>query len=162
MNPNFTRFQKNITSPARFAFFKLIKLPAAFIAGLRIKKFTEEETIIVVKHRWINQNPFRSMYFAVQAMAAEMSTGLFAVAQTYQRHLPVSMLVIHLEGKFVKKATGIISFSCNDGRLVEETVEQCLSDGEPRTIQCKSVGTNEDGQVVSEFIVTWSFKAKVK
>lgn len=162
MNPNFAHFQKQITHPLRFAIFKLIKLPAAFIAGLRIKKFTSEETVITVKHRWINQNPFRSMYFAVQAMAAEMSTGLFAVAQTYKRRLRVSMLVINIEGKFVKKATGKISFTCNDGALIDETVEKCLTDCEPRTIQCKSIGTNEKGEVVSEFLITWSFKANLK
>jgi hypothetical protein len=162
MNPNFAHFQKSITNPVRFALFKLVKLPAAFVAGLRIKKFTTEETIILVKHKWINQNPFHSMYFAVQAMAAEMSTGLFAVAQTYKRQLRVSMLVVNIEGKFIKKATGTILFTCNDGALIDETVEQCLLDGEPRTIQCKSVGRNEQGVVVAEFIVTWSFKAKLK
>ena len=129
MNPNFAYFQKSITNPVRFALFKLVKLPAAFVAGLRIKKFTTAETIILVKHTWINQNPFHSMYFAVQAMAAEMSTVLFAVAQTYKRQLRVSMLVVNIEGKFIKKATGTILFTCYDGALIDETVEQCLIDG---------------------------------
>jgi len=162
MNPNFAHFQKSITNPVRFALFKLVKLPAAFIAGLRIQKFTSEESIVTVKYKWINKNPFRSMYFAVQAMAAEMSTGLFAVAQTYKRRLHVSMLVVNIEGKFIKKATGKISFICNDGLLIDATVEQCLTDCEPRTIQCKSVGRNEQGEVVSEFLITWSLKAKLK
>jgi len=91
MNLNFGRFQKLITNPFQFAFFKIVKLPAAFVAGLRIGKFTAEESIILVKHGWLNQNPFQSMYFAVQSMAAEMSTGLFAVGQTFKRNPTVSM-----------------------------------------------------------------------
>ena len=74
MNPAFNRFQQLITNPYKFAFFKMGKLPAAFVAGLRVGKFTAEESIILVKHGWLNQNPFQSMYFAVQSMAAEMST----------------------------------------------------------------------------------------
>jgi hypothetical protein len=70
------------------------------------------------------------------------------------------MLVVQIEGKFFKKATGLISFTCTDGALVDETIEACITNGEGRTLQCKSVGTNEQGETVSEFIVTWSFKAK--
>ena len=160
MNPQFPHFQKMISNPFRFAIFKLIKLPASFVAGLRIARLNADEAVVVVKHGWLNQNPFNSMYFAVQSMAAEMSTGLFAVGQTYKRNPPVSMLVVQIEGKFFKKATGLISFTCTDGALVDETIEVCIANGEGRTLQCKSVGTNEQGETVSEFIVTWSFKAK--
>lgn len=160
MNPQFAVFQKKISNPIQFSFFKLIKLPAAFVAGLSIKKLDAHEAIVQVKHRWINQNPFRSMYFAVQSMAAEMSTGLFAVGQTYKRNPPVSMLVVNIEGSFFKKATGLISFTCTDGALVDDTIEACIATGEGRTLQCTSIGTNEQGEMVSSFIVTWSFKAK--
>lgn len=161
MNLNFGRFQKLITNPFQFAFFKIVKLPAAFVAGLRIGKFTAEESIILVKHGWLNQNPFQSMYFAVQSMAAEMSTGLFAVGQTFKRNPTVSMLVINVEGKFNKKATGLISFTCKDGAKVEAIIEECIATGEGRTLVCSSLGTNERSEVVSEFFITWSFKSKI-
>jgi len=160
MNLQFTNFQKKISNPIQFAFFKLVKLPAAFIAGLRIKHIDHQKAIVTVKHGWINQNPFKSMYFAVQSMAAEMSTGLFAVGQTYKRTPAVSMLVIGLEGKFYKKATGLISFTCNDGKAVEEAIERAITTKEGQTIVCTSVGTNENGERVSEFTLTWSFKVK--
>lgn len=160
MNPEFGRFQQIITNPFKFAFFKIIKLPATFVAGLRIGKFSVDESIILVRHSWLNQNPFQSMYFAVQSMAAEMSTGLFAVAQTYKRNPTVSMLVINVEGKFYKKATGLIAFTCKDGAKVEAIIEECITTGESRTLICSSFGTNEQGEVVSEFFITWSFKSK--
>ncbi|MBH2003885.1 MAG: DUF4442 domain-containing protein [Sphingobacteriia bacterium] len=160
MNPQFPRFEQLVTNPFRFALFKLVKLPASFVAGLRVEKLNAAEAVILVKHGWLNQNPFRSMYFAVQAMAAEMSTGLFAVGQTYQRNPSVSMLVVNIEGKFFRKATGTIAFTCKDGALVDQTIEACIADGEGRTLQCRSIGTNEQGEVVSEFVITWSFKAK--
>jgi Domain of unknown function (DUF4442) len=160
MNPQFDQFQKTITNPFKFTFFKLVKLPASFVAGLRVGKLTSSEAVILVKHNWLNQNPFRSMYFAVQSMAAEMSTGLFAVGQTYKRKPSVSMLVVGIEGKFFKKATGLISFTCKDGAAVESVIEECIQTGEGRTLACTSIGTNEQGEKVSEFIIHWSFKAK--
>jgi hypothetical protein len=101
------------------------------------------------------------MYFAVQSMAAEMSTGLFAVGQTFKRNPTVSMLVINVEGKFNKKATGLISFTCKDGAKVEAIIEECIATGEGRTLVCSSLGTNERSEVVSEFFITWSFKSKI-
>ena len=160
MNSQFPAFKKIITSPIRFAFFKLVKLPAAFIAGLKVGYIDEAKTVILVKHGWINQNPFKSMYFAVQAMAAEMSTGLFPVGQTYKRTPSVSMLVVGLEAKFVKKATGLIAFTCTDGLMVAEAIEAAIQSKEGKTIICKSIGTNAKDEVVAEFYITWSFKSK--
>ena len=67
MNPRFSKFQQQISNPFRFAIFKLVKLPASFVAGLRIGKLSNTEDVILVKQGWLKQNPFRSMYFAVQA-----------------------------------------------------------------------------------------------
>ena len=61
--------------------FLFLKLPSAFICGVRVKEIDENKCVVSVKHRWINQNPFNSMYFAVQAMAAELSTGALVMFQ---------------------------------------------------------------------------------
>ena len=138
----------------------LQRLPSALFAGLRIKIFDEQHAVISVKYKWFNQNPFRSMYFAIQSMAAEMSTGLLASAQVYERSPAVSMLVVGIEAKFLKKAVDTISFACNDGDAIDRIIEESIASGEGKTIICKSIGTNMAGEVVSEFLVTWSFKAK--
>jgi hypothetical protein len=50
-----------LTAANSITFFKL---PAAFIWSAELRR---ESLYRKVKHRWINQNPFNSMYFAVQA-----------------------------------------------------------------------------------------------
>lgn len=138
----------------------LTRLPAAFFAGLRVKALDGGSAVVTVRYKWFTQNPFRSMYFAVQSMAAEMSTGLLASGHIYQRNPAVSMLVVGLEAKFFKKATDLISFTCNDGETILRLVEEAIATGEPRTARCRSEGTNIAGEVVSEFFITWSFKVK--
>ena len=59
--------------------FFLFKLPLVYIAGIRLTYLDNFKSIFTVKHRWINQNPFNSIYFAVQAMAAEISTGVLVM-----------------------------------------------------------------------------------
>lgn len=160
MNPKFSQFRQQLINPVKFRLFMLQKLPSAFFAGLRIQTMDEQRAVVTVRYKWFTQNPFRSMYFAVQSMAAEMSTGLLASGQVYKRNPAVSMLVVGLEAKFIKRATDTISFSCNDGDAIAKLVEESVATGEGRTIRCLSTGTNIAGETVSEFYITWSFKAK--
>ncbi|MGV3595223.1 MAG: thioesterase, partial [Sediminibacterium sp.] len=105
MNSSFNAFRKQISNPLKFRFFLLQRLPSAFFSGLKIRSFDQNQSVIGVRYSWFSQNPFRSMYFAVQSMAAEMSTGILGFAQIYQRKPSVSMLVLKVEGHFTKKAT---------------------------------------------------------
>jgi hypothetical protein len=161
VNPQFPKFQKIIQHPIKFGFFLMQKLPAAWIAGLRMEKFEAEEAAVTVSYKWLNQNPFKSMYFAVQSMAAEMSTGMLAFGQVFERNPSVSMLVVGMEAKFHKKAVDKITFTCNEGILIANTIDEAILVGEGQTIQCYSVGKNQVGEIVSEFWFTWSFKAKI-
>lgn len=140
----------------------LSRLPAAFFAGLRVKELSGHKAVVSVRYKWFTQNPFRSMYFAVQSMAAEMSTGLLASGHIYKRNPAISMLVAGIEAKFFKKATDVVSFTCNDGEAILQQIEEAVVTGEPRTIKCRSEGTDIAGDVVSEFFITWSFKARTK
>ncbi len=140
--------------------FILFKLPSAFICGVRVKSIDEDQCIVTVKHRWINQNPFNSMYFAVQAMAAEMTTGAMVIDKIQNSGQKISMLVANNKSNYSKKATGRITFVCRDGYLIEEAVKKTIANGEGQTFWMKSIGTNEDGVQVSEMDFEWSVRLK--
>ncbi len=140
--------------------FVFLKLPSAFICGVRVKSISEEKCVVSVKHRWINQNPFNSMYFAVQAMAAELSTGAMVIAQIQQSGKKISMLVANNKSNFSKKATGRINFVCNDGALITKAIEDTIATGLGQTFWMKSIGTNEQGVQVSEMEFEWSVRVK--
>jgi len=140
--------------------FVLFKLPSAYICGVRVKAIDQDRCVVSVKHRWINQNPFSSMYFAVQAMAAELTTGALVISQIQQSGKKISMLVANNKGNFTKKATGRITFVCNDGHLIAEAIQRTIATGEGQTFWMKSIGTNEEGVQVSEMDFEWSVKLK--
>ena len=141
----------------KFLFFKL---PSAFWSGVRAKSINETQCVVSVKHRWANQNPFKSMYFAVQAMAAELSTGAIVMLHIQKSKRNISMLVANNKANFSKKATGRITFTCNDGHLIEDAVKKTIETGEGQTFWMKSIATNEKGEQVSEMDFEWSIRLK--
>jgi hypothetical protein len=147
-------------SPAKLNAFLFIKLPSAFWCGVRVKSISKETCVVTVTHRWFNQNPFKSMYFAVQAMAAELTTGALVISQIKKSGKNISMLVANNNGNFSKKATGKITFTCNDGHLIEEAIQKTIATGEGQTFWMKSIGKDEKGDQVSELNFEWSVRIK--
>ncbi len=149
-------------TPTKLNVYTVFKLPSAFLCGVRTKYIDDEKSVITVRHRWINQNPFKSMFWAVQGMAAEFSTGALLIGKIQESGQRISMLVTTNNATFSKKATGKITFTCNDGRLIDEAINSTIATGEGQTIWMQSVGVNEEGVVVSTFNFEWSIKVKNK
>lgn len=154
--------RKKMSSIFKFRMFLIAKLPAAWIAGLRLVNLNEETAEVSIKYKYFNKNPFKSIYFASMSMAAELSTGVLAFVLVLSAKQKISMLVTKLETDFHKKAVGKIIFKCEDGLAIKQCIDESLATGEGRTIRAKSLGYDEQGDLVATFYLTWSFKAKSK
>src|SRR6186713_3058252 len=120
-------------NPLKFKLFLLSKLPAAFIAGIRIERCNEEVCSVSVPYKWLTQNPFRSTYFACLSMAAEMSTGALAMANVYKRKRSASMLITSVDSKYYKKAIGKTIFTCKEGEAMKQTINEAYETSTPQT-----------------------------
>jgi hypothetical protein len=154
------KFFQLVMHPFKLRLFMLSKLPSAFFSGVRVRYVDEEKCVVTVPYKWFSTNPFRSTYFACLSMAAEMSTGVLAMAYTYKKLPAISMLVLKVEGSFVKKATGITSFVCDEGSRIAQVVSEAMASGKSTSITVRSVGKNTDDEIVADFSITWSFKTK--
>ena len=147
-------------TPGKLNSFLMFKLPSAYFCGVRVKEIKDNSCVTTVKYKWINQNPFNSMFWAVQGMAAELSTGALVMMKIKASDKRISMLVANNNGTFTKKAVGWITFSCNEGQLVDNAIEKAIETGEGQTIWMKSVGINSEGVEVSSFNFEWTIKVK--
>ena len=147
-------------TPRKINAFNFLKLPAVYFTGIRVKTLTTTSCTVSVKHRWINQNPFKSMFWAVQGMAAELTTGALVMMKIRESGKNISMLVANNNATFTKKATGRITFSCTDGALIDAAIKKTIATGEGQTIWMQSKGVNEEGIEVSTFNFEWSIKLK--
>jgi acyl-coenzyme A thioesterase PaaI-like protein len=153
------KFYKLLTS-YKFPVYLLLNLPAAFFSGIRIKEFTKEKCTTSVPYKWLTKNPFRSTYFASLAMAAEMSTGVLVLSNTYKQKPAISMLIVKMEANYFRKATGTTWFTCDEGTKIKEAVIAAGKEKEGKIITVKSIGKNKNQELVAEFLFTWSIKEK--
>ena len=147
-------------TPRKLNIFNLLQLPLAYLGGVRVRSITDREVVVSIKHRWINQNPFKSMFWAAQGMAAELPTGILVMKAIAASQQKFSMLVTHQEAKFFKKATGRLLFSCTGGNEIREAIRTSIKTGEGQVVVLTCEGKNTDGVVVSRFKFHWSLRVK--
>lgn len=153
------QLRRRLRSPFWLRLFLLTRLPLAGFAGLRVTRLDDEACTVSVPYGWRSQNPFRSIYFAALAMAAEMSTGALCWLATEESGVSVAMLVVGLEASYGKKADARTTFICEQGAEISRAVQEAVATGEPRTVRVETVGRLPDGAEVARFHFTWSFKA---
>ena len=123
-------FRRLANNAFRLKLFFIKYMPMGFLNGLRIVELNEKRASVSVPYNWLTKNPFHSTYFAVQAMAAELSSGAMAIAEVIAAPGPVSMLVFDMNANFTKKARSKVIFTCNNGEAISAAVKETLETGE--------------------------------
>lgn len=162
LNPKQSKLLKRVTNPSLFALFLFSKLPMGWIAGIRVKSLSQKECITSVPFKRLNKNPFKSIYFAVQSMAAELSTASPALLAIEGQQPSIAFIIVDMKATFLKKATNKVYFTCDDGQKAFDSVEKCINSNDAAEATFKTIGKMEDGTIVSEFEFTWSFKQRKK
>ena len=140
--------------------FLLAKLPSAYLCRVRVEEINDKSCIVRIRESWINKNPFNSIYFAAQSMAAELSTGALVMKELQKSGHNISMLVTNCKMDFVKKAKGELLFTCDQGEEVAAAILAAIETSEGQILNLKSQGQNEQGEIVSEMVFEWSIKSK--
>ena len=144
----------------KYTFFLFFQLPSAFFCGVRLKYLDSFKSIVSINHSWFNKNPFKSIFWAAQGMAAELTTGSLIKNAIKESGVNVSYLVVENKSSFYKKATGKIIFECNQGKQLQDLFNSFDKDNNKAIIELKSVGVDSNNVKVSEFSFTWSLKVR--
>ena len=57
---------RGLRGPVKFRLFSLVSMPTARFAGLRLDRIDDEACVTSIPGGWRSQNPFKTMYWAVQ------------------------------------------------------------------------------------------------
>ena len=162
--PSMTDQQLRLASKLQSGFnlklYMLGKLPMGLLAGLRVRELNENRTQVSVPFKNLNKNPFKSIYFAVQSMAAEMSTALGCTLAVQGRSPSVALIIVGLKAEFAKKAVSRVYFTCEENNKAFEAVAKCIETGQATQATLSTVGKMKDGIEVARFEFTWSFKQR--
>ena len=151
-------YQKKMRNSFIFWWAMLFKLPTAVFWRLKMVHLDGEKCLVSIPYFWRSQNPFKSIYFAALAGAAELSTGALCQLALAGKGA-FSMLVVDFRAEYSKKANTKTTFSCEQGVEVFDLVAS-LNPGESKQIIMVSYGQNTSGEEVARFFITWSFKRK--
>ena len=144
----------------KYTFILFFQLPSAFFCGVRLKYLDSLKSIVSINHSWFNKNPFKSIFWAAQGMAAELTTGSLIKNVIKESGVNVSYLVVENKSSFYKKATGKIIFECNQGKELQDLFNSFDQHNNKAIIELKSIGIDSNNIKVSEFSFTWSLKVR--
>ena len=147
-------------TPIRINIFNFFKLPSVWWCGIRVTKIDDVSCQVKVVHRWINQNPFKSMFWAVQGMAAELTTGVLIMEAIQNSKRKVSMLVLNNRANFSKKARGKVLFECDEKQKLSKAMNQLIKTQKSQSIWLTSKGIDQNGDIVSTFEFEWTLLLK--
>lgn len=160
LSPRSQAARRRLLRPWNFRLYLWARLPLAACSGMTLTRLDESGCTVALPGGWRTQNPFRSMYFAAQAMAAEMSTGAPAMMLAEGASASVSMLVREVRGVFTRRIVGGAEFTFDGVDAMRAAVERAVASGESETFVARSTGRARDGEAASEFEITWSFKRR--
>ena len=132
MEKNLSKYQERLRNsflnPFSFSLFFLFNVPMGWFSGMRLKHLDTKKAISRIPfrffYRWQNKNPFKSIYFAVQCMGAELSSASM-VALAVEGHKPsFAYIVTKMRSQYFKKATGSTTITCNDGDKIFSAVNK--------------------------------------
>ena len=99
------------------------------------------------------------MFWAVQGMAAELTTGMLLTKSIQDSNTNISMLLVSNKSNFHKKAVGKITFTCSEGEIAKQLINSTINNFSSKA-WLKAKGYDEDGDLVSEFEFEWSCKKR--
>ena len=156
MNAKQVKYTKDILNYWKFSLFALTKFPSLLFWGIRVKSMNKDSCSTSVKYNYRTRNPFGSVYFAVSAAAAELSTGIL-VQRSITGIGKWSMIVASQESTFTKKGTGKLTYVCDDGKKLWDFIESLKTD-KVGFVTLTSKGIDEGGDEIGTFSFTWRLK----
>jgi len=160
LNEASERYRRRVLRPWGFRAYLWTRLPLAACAGLRLRSIDGSSCTVSLPGGWRTRNPFGSTYFAAQAMAAEMSTGVPALVLVQGAPASLALILREVRAVFTKRIQGRSSFTFSDVAGMQAVVERAARSGESEAYTGRSTGHTADGAIAAEFDITWSFKRR--
>jgi len=135
------------------------KIPLLAYCNPCIETLNPQQTMISIPLTAKTMNHLQSMYLGVLTIGAECTAMLMPFMSIMQQNYNIHLIVKSLTADFLKRAESDVSFICNDGELITDTMQQVLhSDKRLNTTVTVSAFTATPKIEVANFQVTLSMK----
>ena len=141
--------------------WSLFNVPMLAYINPSIVALDDQQVIFSVPFAKRNRNHLNSMYFGVLFCGADLAGGYLALRKSLATKGKVSLAFKDAKAEFFKRAEAETHFHCQDGLVINETLERSKSTGE----RCSQVVTvlatcpSISAEVVAKFSLTLSLRA---
>ena len=150
------KIAQRLVRPWQLRIWMLTHLPMGLVSGMSIESLDENSCKVVLKDRLWIRNPFRSVFWAVMGMAAELSSGSLVYA--WASGTNSKFILTGIEGKFLKKLRGKSSYFCQSGQEVRRSLDSLENPGDQIVLIMPVIAQDQAGDTVAEFQFHWQFK----
>lgn len=142
--------------------FSFFKIPLLLSVRPKVKSLTLDQCQIEIPLTWFTKNHLGSMYFGVLAIGADCSGGFLAKKVIDHHKARLSLIFKDFHAEFLKRPEGDTVFTCNDGKLISQTVERAANTKERENCPLHITATVPaiSNEPVAKFTLTLSLKVK--
>jgi acyl-coenzyme A thioesterase PaaI-like protein len=159
-------FQHLLPSPLRHTvtlrLFGLSKVMMIWWLRPRVLELTKERCEILLPLTRRSRNHLHSMYFGALCVGADCAGGLMAFEAAKQFQEKIDIVFQSVEGKFLKRAEGDVTFVCEEGENATALIERAVSTGERHTtpVTIRAFTKTPERLEVATFTLSLSAKAR--
>lgn len=110
--------------------FAFTKVPLIWLCRPKIIDIDQEKVVVKIPLRRRTKNHLNSMYFGVLAVGADVAGGFLAMSKAKENNKKISLAFKQVEGRFLKRPEADVVFTCTDGKLIDEILQQSSETGE--------------------------------
>jgi acyl-coenzyme A thioesterase PaaI-like protein len=138
----------------------MFKIPMIAYVRPKLIQLDDKESLIRIKLRRRTKNHLKSMYFGSLAVGADIAAGLHAFYFAEQSGVKVSFAFKAVKAEFLKRATSTVTFSSNEGKIVQEVFNEAMESKERVNRWIHVEAKNTDNEIVATFEMEISVKVK--
>ena len=136
------------------------KIPMIGFVRPKLVELNDETSEIRIKLRRKSKNHLNSMYFGALAVGADVSAGIHVFYFSKKMKRPVSFAFKSMSAEFLKRAESDITFTSNQGAVVEAAMKKSAETGERINEPIDVIATDNSGEAVATFVLVVSVKVK--
>lgn len=141
------------------------QVPLIAFCQPQLESLDEQHVTLRIPLSRETKNHLGSMYFGALAIGADLAGGILALLKAQQAGHQISLAFKDVSGEFIKRPEADVLFTCRDGELIDNMLQQAISSGErinqPVTIIATCPERHQQ-QPMARFTLTLSLKVAQK
>ena len=105
-------------------YFGFVKIPLILFVRPTIYHVDDKTVVIKIPFRRRTKNHLKSMYFGAMAVGADIAAGFLAYIKIRENNLNISLIFKNFSAEFLKRAEDDTYFTCQDGIIINNLIEQ--------------------------------------